>query len=258
MTAIPRLRRSAAPLGMTQIRHALRRLARARGFTAAALLTLTLGIGATAAVFTVVNAVLLRPLPFPGAEQLVDLSHTLTVSGISRVDQSDATFLYYAQANRVFSDVGAYRVTGVNVGRVVGSSADDRAERVNAGLVSASMFRTLRATPLIGRTFRDDENLPASPKTVILGQDFWERKFGGNRALIGKQLEIDGVAREVVGVMPADFDLPAENTDLWLPITIDPTNTAFGRDVVWCMPAFANKRMYVRNDKECICVDLAK
>ena len=211
---------------MTQIRHALRRLARARGFTAAALLTLTLGIGATAAVFTVVNAVLLRPLPFPGAEQLVDLSHTLTVSGISRVDQSDATFLYYAQANRVFSDVGAYRVTGVNVGRVVGSSADDRAERVNAGLVSASMFRTLRATPLIGRTFRDDENLPASPKTVILGQDFWERKFGGNRALIGKQLEIDGVAREVVGVMPADFDLPAENTDLWLPITIDPTNTA--------------------------------
>ena len=83
MIAIPPLRRFTAPLGMTNIRHALRRLARAPGFTAAALLTLTLGIGATTAVFTVVNAVLLRPLPYPDAEQLVDLSHTLTVSGIS-------------------------------------------------------------------------------------------------------------------------------------------------------------------------------
>jgi predicted permease len=211
---------------MTNIRHALRRLARARGFTAAALLTLTLGIGATAAVFTVVNAVLLRPLPYPGAEQLVDLSHTLTVSGISRVDQSDATFLYYRQANRVFSDVGAYRISGVNVGRVVGSSTDDRAERVNAGVVSASMFGVLRATPLLGRTFRDDDDRPTAPRTVVLSQRLWERKFGSDRALIGKQLEIDGVAREVVGVMPADFDLPAENTDLWLPISIDPSNTA--------------------------------
>ena len=208
------------------MRFALRRLIRTPGFTAAALLTLTLGIGATAAVFTVVNAVLLRPLPYPGAEQLVDLSHTLTVSGISRVDQSDATFLYYARANRVFSDLGAYRVTGVNVGRVVGSSTDDRAERVSAGLVSASIFATLRVTPLIGRTFRDDENLPGAPRTVIIGQHLWERKFGSDRALIGKQLVIDGVAREVVGVMPAGFDLPAENTALWLPVAIDPTNTA--------------------------------
>jgi predicted permease len=211
---------------MTELRHALRRLAHAPGFTAAALLTLTLGIGATAAVFTVVNAVLLRPLPYPHAEQLVDLSHTLTISGISRVDQSDATFLYYAQANRVFSDVAAYRVTGVNVGRIVGTTADDRAERVNAGIVSASMFRALRATPLVGRAFRNDEDLTTAPRTVILGQKLWERKFGGDRALIGKQLEIDGVAREVVGVMPAEFDLPAENTDLWIPINIDPSNTA--------------------------------
>ena len=211
---------------MTTLRHAIRRLVRARGFTAAALLTLTLGIGATAAVFTVVNAVLLRPLPYPGAEQLVDLSHTLTVSGISRVDQSDATFLYYAQANRVFSDVGAYRVTGVNVGRVVGTSSDDRAERVNAGFLSASTFRVLRATPLLGRAFRDDEDRPAAPRTAIIGQKLWERKFGADRTLIGKQLEIDGVAREIIGIMPGDFDLPAESTDLWLPINIDPTNTA--------------------------------
>ena len=215
------------PLGMTTIRHAIRRLTRARGFTAAALLTLTLGIGATTAVFTVVNAVLLRPLPYPRAEQLVDLSHTLTVSGVSRVDQSDATFLYYAKANRVFSDVGAYRVTGANVGRLVGSSSNDtRAERVNAGLVSASVFSALRATPLHGRAFREEEDQPSAPRAVIIGQALWERKFGADRTLIGKQLEIDGVAREVVGIMRSSFDLPAENTDLWLPIGIDPANTA--------------------------------
>src|SRR4051812_37124000 len=112
------------------IRYAIRRLQRARGFSIAAVLTLALGIGATTAVFTVVNAVLLQPLPSPRSDRLVDLSHTLSISGITRVDLSDATFLYYRQSNRVFSDVGAYRVTGVNVAGVSGATtnADARSE----------------------------------------------------------------------------------------------------------------------------------
>ena len=107
------------------IRHAVRRLLRARAFTIAAVLTLALGIGATTAVFTVVNAVLLQPLPYPKADRLVDLSHTLTISGITRVDQSDATFLYYARENKVFTGVGAYRVTGVNVAGLAGTLTTD-------------------------------------------------------------------------------------------------------------------------------------
>ncbi len=210
------------------IRHAVRRLLRAPAFAAAALVTLTLGIGATTAVFTVVNAVLLQPLAYADPEQLVDLSHTLTISGITRVDQSDATFLYYRRANRVFTDVGAYRLTGVNVGRLAGtaSNGDSRSERVNAGLVSASTFAVLRVNPLVGRTFRDDEDRRGAPRVAIIGQRVWERKFGADRALIGKQLEIDGVPREVVGVMPASFELPSSRTDVWLPIGIDPSQTA--------------------------------
>jgi predicted permease len=211
---------------MQTIRHALRRLRRAGSFSAAALLTLTLGIGATTAVFTVVNAVLLRPLPYARPDRLVDLSHTITVSGVSSVDQSDATFLYYAQANRLFGGIAAYRVTGVNVGNVGSLGGGGPAERVNAGLVSASTFAVLAARPLRGRTFRQDEDRPDAPHVVVIGQRLWERKFASDPRLLGQPLEIDGIPREVIGIMPADFDLPASRTDIWIPIGIDPAHTA--------------------------------
>src|SRR5688500_16892482 len=145
---------------LESVRLAVRRLLRARAFTAAAVLTLALGIGATTAVFSVVNAVLLRPLPYARPDRLVDLSHTLTISGITRVDQSDATFLFYRQANSVFTGVAAYRTVGVNVGRLSGSSSggDARAERVSAARVSASTFAVLGAALLHGRPFRDNED----------------------------------------------------------------------------------------------------
>src|SRR4051812_3623553 len=121
------------------IRHAIRRLLRDRPLTIAAVLTIALGIGATTAVFTVVNAVLLQPLAYPRPERLVDLSHTLTISGITRVDQSDATFLYYARENRVFTGIGAYRITGVNVGGATGGTPNGQtsARRPGAGAARA-------------------------------------------------------------------------------------------------------------------------
>ena len=131
------------------IRHAVRRLLRARAFTIAAVLTLALGIGATTAVFTVVNAVLLQPLPYPKADRLVDLSHTLTISGITRVDQSDATFLYYARENKVFTGVGAYRVTGVNVAGLAGTLTSEaaRSERLRATPARPSIACLCSAPP---------------------------------------------------------------------------------------------------------------
>jgi predicted permease len=210
------------------LRHAVRRLLHARAFTIAAVLTLALGIGATTAVFTVVNAVLLQPLPYPKAARLVDLSHTLTISGLTRVDQSDATFLYYARENKVFTGVGAYRVIGVNVAGLSGAATgeDARSERLRAGLVSASTFAVLRATPLLGRTFRDNEDRPDAPRVVLIGQRLWERKFGADRSVLGRQVSIDGVPQEIVGIMPAGFDLPSSRADVWLPIGIDPAHTA--------------------------------
>ena len=209
------------------VRQATRRLLRARGFSIAAILTLTLGIGATTAVFSIVNAVLLRPLPYASPDQLVDLSHTLAVSGVTRVDQSDATYLFYRRANRVFADVGVYRTIGVNVGRLDGAtSGDTRAERVPAARVSASTLTVLGATPIHGRAFRENEDRPDAPPVVLLAQRLWERKYGADPAIIGRQLEVDGVQREVVGILPADFDLPSTRTDVWVPIGIDPANTA--------------------------------
>ena len=208
--------------------HAARRLRRAPAFSLAAVLTLMLGIGATTAVFSVVNAVVLRPLPYPRSDRLVDLSHTLAVSGVTRVDQSDATYLHYAQANRVFSGVAAYRVTSVNVGQLHGASTAEgaRAERVAAGRVSASTFLVLGAAPLVGRVLAERDDVPAAPHVVVLGQRLWERKYGGDRSVVGRAIDVDGVAHEVVGIMRADFGLPSTRTDLWVPLRLDPANTA--------------------------------
>ena len=210
-----------------QIRLALRRLARAPGFAAAALLTITLGIGATTAVFTVVNAVLLSPLPYPRPNELVDLSHTLTISGVSRVDQSDATFLYYRREARSFSGIGLYRLTGVNVARTGASAAATAVPaRVTAAVVSASTFTVLGATPLEGRALRDDDNAPGAPPVVVIGQRLWERTLDRDPAAVGRAIEIDGVPREIVGIVPAGFDPPASHADVWVPATLDPAHTA--------------------------------
>ena len=214
-------------IGVPQLfRHAARRLYRARGFTVAAALTLMLGVGATTAVFGVVNGVLLRPLPYPRSDRLVDLSHSLAVSGAMQVDQSDATFLYYRQANHVFQDVAAYRSVGVNLSGDPSSGATTTAERVSAARVSASLFGTLRVSPLRGRTFRQDEDRPDAPPVVVIGERLWQREFGGDASIVGRRVNVDGTLRQVVGVMPARFHWPSSSTELWLPIGIDPVRTA--------------------------------
>jgi predicted permease len=208
------------------LRHAARRLLRAPTFTVATILTLMLGIGAVAAVFTVVNGVLLRPLPFADAGQLVDLSHTLTISGITRVNQSDATYLYYREANRTFEAVGAYRAVTASLAPDQEAAVDDsRAERLDAARVSASLFHVLGAQPLRGRTFTEDEDRPDAARVVLIGQGLWERKYGGDPRIVGRGIRVDGVEREVVGVMPAGFRFPKPRTELWLPIGIDPART---------------------------------
>jgi len=204
---------------LATLRFALRRLARAPGFTAAAVLTLTLGIGGTVAVFTLVNGVLLRPLPYRQPEQLVDLSHTLTLSGISRIEQSDATYLLYRRDNRVFTDVGAYRAAAVNLGGVAGGVA---AERVSATLVTAGVFNVLAVAAERGRVLTDDDTRPGAPAAVVLSRGLWERRFAGDPGMIGERVTIDGTEREIVGVMPASFRFPTGDSELWLPIVIDP------------------------------------
>jgi predicted permease len=211
----------------SSVRQAIRRLRRAPAFSVAAALTLALGIGATTAVFSVVDGVLLRPLPFDRPDQLVDLAHTLAVSGVTRVDQSDATYLYYRRASGAFTGVAAWQPTAVSVRAASGpgAGAGAQSERVTAARVSASAFAVLRAAPLEGRAFGEGDDRPGAPPVVLIGQRLWERKYGGDLAIVGRRVEVDGVTHEVVGIMPASFRFPTGRTDLWLPSGIDPANT---------------------------------
>jgi putative ABC transport system permease protein len=206
-----------------QLRRAARRLARAPVFSITTVLTLSLGIGATTAVFSLVEGVLLRPLPFAHPGALVDLSHTLQLQGASRVDQSDATYLYYRRANHVFTDVGAYRTLTVNFSDS-GAGERTRAERLEAARASASLFALLGVAPLHGRTFRAAEDLGHIP-VVLVGERLWRDRFGADPRIIGRHLVVDGVQTEVVGVVPARFAFPDADAALWLPIGIDPART---------------------------------
>lgn len=209
-----------------QLRRAARRLVRAPVFSITAALTLMLGIGATTAVFSLVDGVLLRPLPFVRPGHLVDLSHTMVLQGVSQVDQSDATYLYYRRANQVFSEVGAYQTSAVNLSAAGPGAGDPTpAGRVEAARASASVFGLLGMAPIRGRVFRDDEDLPGVPPVVILGERLWKGRYASDPGIIGRTVMIDGSAREVVGVMPESFGFPDDRTALWLPIGIDPART---------------------------------
>lgn len=203
------------------VRRTVRRLVAAPLFSLSVIATLALGIGAATAVFGLVDAVLLRPLPFPRADRLVVLSHTLTLQGVSRVDQSDATYLYYRRASHTLSGAGAYQTVSVNLG-VKGEAG---AERVEGARVTASLLATLGVTPLRGRLFRDEEDRPGGPAIAILGERLWRRDFGGDPAIIGQRVPVDGVPREVIGVLPDRFAFPEEGTELWLPAEVDPSHT---------------------------------
>lgn len=208
-------------------RHAARRLLRAPAFALAASLTLTLGIGGAAAVFTMVDGVLLRPMPYDHPDQLVDLSHTISVSGLASVDQSDATYLLYHRDNQAFADIGAYRSTAANFGAADGARADAGVSpvRIPAVFATASVFRVLRTSAQLGRTFTADDEQPGAPPVVLLGRALWQRDFGGDAAILGRRVLVDGVSRQVVGVLPESFHFPDAESALWIPLMLDAANT---------------------------------
>ena len=207
-----------------EIRYAWRRLRRAPAFAITATLTLALGIGATTAVFTVVNAVLLRPLPYERSEDLVDLSHSLQLSGINQVRQSDATFLLYRRTSRSFSGIGAYSNGAVSLDSDAGRGGTD-AERASAGFMTADVLRVLRVSPLRGRNFLESEDRPNGNRVVLIGERLWKRRYGSDPNIIGRHIAVDGVSREVVGVMREDFRFPVADAELWLPLAFDPAKT---------------------------------
>ncbi len=204
------------------LRFGVRILAKTRGFTFAVVLTLALGIGANTAIFSVVNAVLLRPLPYPDPDRLVQLmiSSPEWAPGKNVSPISEPEFIIWRGEKRAFQQVAAYDYgTGVNLTGVA------EPEQLKALHVSADYFRLFGAPVEMGRTFSAEEDCPGGPKLAVISNGLWHRRFGGDRSLIGKALILGGEPTVVIGVLSAAFapDPPAE---IWLPLQVDPSSTS--------------------------------
>jgi putative ABC transport system permease protein len=206
------------------LRFALRALSRNRAFTVATVLTLALGIAANTAVFTLVDSVLIRPLPFRAADRLVSLRH-VGREGRDPLPMSQGLYVLYRQQVRALESLGLYGSNTVNL------VVQGQPERVAAQVVTPGFFATLGVEPALGRGFEEAEGAPGGEPSVILSDGFWRRRFGADRDILGRTVDINGRLRPVVGVMPPDFGFPDREAQLWLPMVIDPARAplaAFG------------------------------
>jgi putative ABC transport system permease protein len=196
---------------MHRLRRVLRRLLNAPGFTAVAVLTLGLGIGANAAIFSVVRGVLLRPLPFDEPERLVGAWHTAPGLGFPLMNQGPATYFTYRDDNRTFEHIGLWDNTSVSI------TGRGEPERIEALLVNDSTLAALRVQPQVGRRFDAGDDSPRTPERVMLTHAYWQRMFGGDPNVTGQSLVVDGKPREIIGVLPPTFRFLGRNPQILLP-----------------------------------------
>ena len=200
-----------------EIRTAARRLARAPGFTIPAVATLALGLGASTAIFTLVDAVAIRPLSYPAADRLVTVRHPVAGEQSDWVwDLSAAGFHYYRQQARTFAALGVHSSGELTIGGAGG------ADRVEAATISAGLLDVLGATPVLGRLLVPADNAPGAAPVVVLGYDYWQRRFGGDRKILGRSLQVEGNAHEIVGVLAPGVTVPDRPTAVWLALELDP------------------------------------
>lgn len=193
---------------LQDIRYGLRQLRRYSAFTAVAVVTLALGISATTAIFSVVNGVLIDPLPYPHAQRLVALAEKLPQFSEFAISYPD--FFDWVKMNHSFKSLAAYRHTDMNL------TGSGEAERVKVTQVSASFFPLLGVKPLIGRSFSPEEDRRGAAPVVVLSGGFWKRKFGGSPGILGKVVTLDGKAYTVIGVIPKNFYFCCENENFVL------------------------------------------
>ncbi len=212
---------------LQDVRYALRGLRRSPGFAAAAVVTLALGMGATTAIFSVIRAVVLAPLPYaePGRRVMIwsrwkDFPKTWLATG--EVDD-------YRRLVPSFESVAAWETDRANL------TGEGEPIRLGIAAVTANTFETLGSAPVLGRTFTPEEDAPGGPPVVVLAHGLWQSRFGGDPSVLGRSIELDGSPRRVVGVMPRGFALPtdftvdaAEPSQLFVPEQIDPKQLSHG------------------------------
>jgi hypothetical protein len=189
-------------------------------FATATLITLALGIGANTAVFSVINGVILKPLPYPEPEQLISVQHTapgapglISASGALRLSAS--MYFTFADHNRSFQNIGAWK-TGTATVTGMGDPEDVRVIAVTRGLLEA-----LRVMPEVGRWLSEADQAPGAPRVVMLSYGYWQRKFGGDRGVLGRTMEVASLPRQVVGVMPPGFRVVETESELIVPFQFD-------------------------------------
>jgi hypothetical protein len=206
-----------------EIRLALRRLARQPAFTIPAILTLALGLGATTAIFTVLDAVILRPLPYASAERLVYIDSPMPGMGKdTRWWLGRHEMFYFKQNARALEDLGVYHLGQLTITGEGGAAA----ERINFADVSSTLLNVLAFRPYIGRLLTPEDNVPREWQVGLLGYEFWMRRFGGDRSMVGKTIPVEGMPLQIVGVLQPGAMLPDATVDLWTPAYVDPNMPA--------------------------------
>ena len=204
---------------MKELHQSIRSLLRNPGFTAVAVITLTLAIGVNTTIFSVVNAVLLKALPFQEPEQLVSVQKVAEPGGFPGI--AAYQYLAWKDRNTSFDDLAAFTDNNFNL------TGNGEPERISCAQVTASLFTTLKVQPLRGRFFLPEEDKPGANKVAIVSERFWQRRYGRDETILQSTLTLDNKPYSIVGVMPASFRFPGE-FDVWLPIALDPVKETEG------------------------------
>lgn len=206
---------------LQDLRYGARALGKTPGFAAIAILTLTLGIGATTAIFSVVDAVLLRSLPYRDPARLVSVWEDESSVGFPRNTPAPGNYTDWTKQTQIFESVAAVDGRSYNL---TGSSGEP--QRLQGGGVTQNFFSTLGARPLLGRTFVSQEDQPGSDRVAIVSYRLWQGRFGGDRKLIGRDIWLNNEKYIVVGIMPPGFAFPAKDMDFWVPLGLTPERLA--------------------------------
>jgi predicted permease len=199
---------------LQDINYGLRMLLKNRAVTAIAMITLALGVGANTAIFSLVDAVLLRALPYQEPNQLVMVWEDASFAGFPRNTPAPANYADWKSQNRVFSDMGAFEDQAFNL------TGDGEPERVTAHAVTANLFTMLGVKPELGRSFAPDDDQPGANKVAMLANGLWQQRYGGERNIVGREILLNGEKFRVIGVMPAGFQFADNNVRLWVPIAL--------------------------------------
>lgn len=206
----------------TQLKQILRRLGHSPMFTAITLVTLGIGIGANSAIFSVVNGILIKPLPYPHADSLVSVWQTAPGLGFRELNASPATYFTYREEGRAFQDIGLWASQSASV------TGFAEPEQVETLAVTHGTLPVLGVQPLRGRWFTPEDDSPGRPETMIITYGYWQHRFGGDASALGRRIIVDGRAREVVGIMPASFRFLNRTPALILPFQLDRNKVFIG------------------------------